>query len=135
MRILGIDYGRSKIGLAVSEETLATPWKVIRVKNFDDAVQKAKNAISEFSAEKVVVGISEGIMGEESKKFAAELTVHCSLFTVNRSPFTVHLYDETLTSLDAQVKSREAGISQKRRKEMEDAYAAAIMLQNFLDSN
>lgn len=121
MKILGIDYGRSKIGLAVSEETLATPWKVIRVKNFEDALLKVKKAFEESTADSMVVGVSEGEMGVESLEFAKKL--HAATF------------DETLTSLDAQVKSREAGISQKKRREMEDAYAAAIMLQNYLDSD
>ena len=45
----------------------------------------------------------------------------------------VETFDETLSTQDAQRMSKEAGIKQKRRHLMEDAYAAAIMLQNFLD--
>lgn len=128
MKTLGIDYGRSKIGLAISEGTLAEPWKVIRIDSFEDAVRKAVQVIKVEQVEKVVVGISEGKMGEESKKFASQLTVHGSLFTVE-------LFDETLSTQDAQTLSREAGIGQKKRREMEDAYAASIMLQNYLDQN
>jgi len=40
MKILGIDYGRRKIGLAISEGVLSQPWKVLRVNNFEDAVEK-----------------------------------------------------------------------------------------------
>jgi len=126
MKILGIDYGRSKVGLAIAEGTLSAPLKVIRVKSFDDAVVKVIQVIKVEQVEKVVVGVSEGIMGEESKKFASQLTVHGSRFTVD-------LFDETLTSLDAQTRALEAGIGQKKRREMEDAYAASIMLQNYLD--
>lgn len=121
MKILGIDYGRSKIGLATSEESLASPWKVVRVKNFEDAVSKVNAAFTESGADTMVVGVSEGEMGTESLEFAKKLRAAT--------------YDETLTSLDAQAKSREAGISQKKRREMEDAYAAAIMLQNYLDNS
>ena len=121
MKILGIDYGRSKIGLAISEGTLAEPWKVIRVDSFEDAVGKVMQVIKVEQVEKVVVGISEGKMGEESKKFAEKIGAET--------------FDETLTSLDAQTLSREAGIGQKKRREMEDAYAASIMLQNYLDQN
>ena len=70
MKTLGIDYGRSKIGLAISEGTLAEPWKVIRVDSFEDAVGKVMQVIKVEQVEKVVVGISEGKMGEESKKLA-----------------------------------------------------------------
>ena len=66
MKTLGIDYGRSKIGLAISEGTLAEPWKVIRVDSFEDAVGKVMQVIKVEQVEKVV-GISEGKMGEESK--------------------------------------------------------------------
>ena len=119
-KILGIDYGRSKIGLAIAEGPLSEPLKVIRVKSFDDAIQKVKKEVETESPDKIVVGISEGAMGEESKKFAEKINAET--------------FDETLTSLDAQTLAREAGIGQKKRREMEDAYAASIMLQNYLDN-
>lgn len=119
MKILGIDYGKSKIGLATCDGPISEPWKVIKVKSFDDAVIKIKSAINEASVDKVVVGVSEGEMGRESKKFAEEIGAETS--------------DETLSTQDAQRMSIEAGISRKKRHEMEDAYAAAVMLQNYLD--
>jgi RNase H-fold protein (predicted Holliday junction resolvase) len=112
MKILGIDYGRSKIGLAVAESSLAEPWKVV-------APGEIENILKSEKFDKVVVGISEGEMGAESKKFAESIGAET--------------FDETLTSQDAQRMSREAGIPVKKRHEMEDAYAASIMLQNFLD--
>lgn len=121
MRILGIDYGKKKIGLAIAEGLLAEPWKVLRVKNFDDAVKKVKSAYAEASADKVVVGISEGEMGEESGKFAKSIDAET--------------FDETLSTHTAQELSRETGMSRKKRKALEDAFAATVMLQNYLDSN
>lgn len=120
MKTLGIDYGRAKVGLAVAEGKFSEPLKVVRVSGFDDAVLKIKKEIGLEKPDKIVVGVSEGKMGEESKKFAAALGAST--------------FDETLTSLDAQRLSRESGIPQKKRHEMEDAYAASIMLQNYLDS-
>lgn len=120
MKTLGIDYGKSKIGLAVGIGSFAEPFKVIRVENFPDAVYKIKKEIENEKPERVVVGISEGDMGEESRKFAKEV-----------GGLT---FDETLTSKDAQKLSIEAGISRKKRHQMEDAYAASLMLQNYLDS-
>jgi putative Holliday junction resolvase len=120
MKTLGIDYGRSKIGLALGMETLAEPWKVIHVTSFEDAVQKIKKEMEMEKPDQVIVGISEGEMGEESKKFAEALDAIT--------------FDETLTSRDAQKLSIEAGISRKKRHEMEDAYAASLMLQNYIDS-
>lgn len=113
MRILGIDYGRSKIGLAVAENGLAEPWKVVNPIELKKILEKEK-------FDKIVVGISEGEMGTESGKFAKTLGAET--------------FDETLSTQDAQKLSREAGVSKKKRRGMEDAYAASIMLQNYLDS-
>jgi len=121
MRILGIDYGKRKIGLAIAEGPLAEPWKVIKVSNFKEAVEKVGSAFAEASADKVVVGVSEGEMGEESRKFAQSLGAET--------------FDETLTTHEAQRLSREAGVRQSKRRSLEDAFAATIMLQNYLDQN
>jgi len=126
MKILGIDYGRSKIGLAISEGFLAEPYQVIKYKNPRQLAEKIMQLIEKEDIGKVIIGVSEGEMGAESKKFAIEI----SLLT----KAIVETYDETLTTHDAQELSMEAGISQKRRHEMEDAYAAAVMLQNYLNN-
>lgn len=118
--ILGIDYGRRKIGIAFAEGSLAQPLRVIKVESFDDAVEKIGVLIKKENPGKIVVGVSEGEMGKESEKFAKKIGAIT--------------FDETLTSQYAQILSREAGVPQKKRREMEDAYAAAIMLQNYLDS-
>jgi putative Holliday junction resolvase len=126
MKILGIDYGRKKIGLALATGLLAEPWKVIKVTSIDDAVKKVKSACAEASADEVVVGISEGEMGEESKKFALAIS--------HQSLAIVETFDETLSTHTAQELSREAGMSRDKRKDLEDAYAASVMLQSYLDT-
>jgi putative Holliday junction resolvase len=120
MKTLGIDYGRSKIGVAIGINSFAEPFKVIRVNSFDDSLQKVKKEIDVEKPDRVVVGISEGEMAEESKKFADGIGAVT--------------FDETLTSKDAQKLSIEAGIKRKKRHALEDAYAASLMLQNYLDS-
>lgn len=112
MKILGIDYGRVKIGLATAEGALASPWKVVKP-------NEIKKIIEEGNFDKIVVGVSEGEMGEESKQFAKSINAET--------------FDETLSTHEAQEFSKEAGIKRKKRKEMEDAYAATIMLQNYID--
>jgi len=126
MKILGIDYGRSKMGLAIANGPLSEPLQVIRYSDTKILVEKLQKIIKDNNIEKIVVGVSEGKIGEESKKFAS------SIQPLIQS--TIILADETLSTQDAQRMSREAGISQKKRHEMEDAYAACIMLQNYLDN-
>lgn len=114
MRILGIDYGLKKIGLAIGVNGFSEPWKVVSLSELRKILETEK-------FDKIVVGVSEGEMGELSKKFAIEIGATT--------------YDETLTTKDAIKMSIEAGIGRKKRKNMEDAYASSLMLQNYLDSN
>jgi putative Holliday junction resolvase len=125
MRILGIDYGRSKMGIAIADGPLAEPLKVIRYTDTRVVADQIKKIIEQEKIEKVVVGVSEGAMGRESKNFSISIGEMLDI--------PVETSDETLSTQDAQILSREAGIHQKRRHEMEDAYAACIMLQNYLD--
>lgn len=122
MKILGIDYGKNKIGLATSEGKLASPWKVVKP-------NKIKKIVGEGNFDKIVVGISEGKMAQDSIKFASALK---SIISHKRS---IELFDETLSTHDAQKLSIQARVPLKKRRSMEDAYAAAVMLQNYLDSN
>jgi putative Holliday junction resolvase len=126
MNILGVDYGRNKIGLAIATTMLAEPYKVIRAKSLKDAVKKVEKVIRAERAEKVVVGISEGKVAKETKEFAEKLGEALNLPIV--------LQDETLSTQEAQRLSIEANISRKKRHELEDAYAAALILQNYLDA-
>lgn len=127
MRLLGIDYGRSKIGLSLGEGFLAEPYKVIRYTNEGNLFKQIDEVLKKEKIVRVVVGVSESDMAHESEKFAKRLNDELDI--------PVELQDETLTSLDAQRLSQEVGIARKKRKGFEDAYAATIMLQNYLDTN
>ena len=125
IKILGIDYGRSKIGLAMAEGSLAGPMGVVRYTDTRVLTDKLIKVIEENGIEKIIFGVSEGEMGKESKNFSINFQ------KIVKIP--VETFDETLSTQDAQIRSREAGIGQKKRHQMEDAYAATIMLQNYLD--
>lgn len=127
MKFLGIDYGRRKIGLAISDGKLAEPYKVIRYTDIKILSEQIKQIIEKEKIEKIIVGISEGEIAKESKDFALLITSHQSLVTVE-------MFDETLTSQDAITMSIQGGVKRERRKKMEDAFAATIMLQSYLDN-
>ena len=105
--------------MAVAEGRLAEPWKVIKVNNFEEAVIKVLQVLQVLQVDKVIVGVSENKMAEESKKFAKRIGAET--------------FDETLSTHNAQRASVEAGMKRKKRKEMEDAYAATLILQGYLD--
>jgi len=129
MKYLGIDYGRRKIGLSIadSESKLAEPYKVISVNNFSGLIEKLNKISHAENISKLVIGVSENNMAEETKGFVRAL--------IEKTNLKIVLHDETLTTKEAQRLSREAGVKQKKRKRMEDAYAATLMLQSYLDES
>lgn len=127
MKYLGIDYGRKKIGLAVSDGKLAEPFQVIRYADYEKMIFHIKRIVEKQKIEIVVVGMSENEMGVEIKKFVENMKTLLS-------PIPCVLSDETLSSHDAIEMSIQSGMGRKKRKEMEDAFAASIMLQNYIDS-
>jgi putative Holliday junction resolvase len=127
MKIIGIDYGRKKIGISVGDSNirLAEPLKVINVDTTKEALEKIARLTIDEQADKVVVGISEGKMAGETKIFVKGL--------LEKIILPIVLHDETLSTKEAQVKSIEAGMKKSKRKRLEDAFASAIMLQSYLD--
>lgn len=115
------------MGIAFADGSLAAPLQVIRYTDTTVLAEKIKKIILENNIEKVVVGVSEGEMGKESENFSINFGKMINI--------PIETFDETLSTQEAQHLSREAGIHQKKRHEMEDAYAATIMLQDYIDSN
>ncbi len=128
-KVLGIDYGRKKIGLAIgdTETRLTEPHLVIRFKNYDDAVEKVIRTAISLDIKDLVLGVSEGKTADETSAFGILLEKKLGKPIVYQ--------DESLSTLDAQEMSRAAGINRSRRKRMEDAFAAAVMLQDYLDTH
>ncbi len=122
VRLLGVDWGEAKIGLAISTGKFAEPFAVLRDGQPEN---KIKELVLKEGIEKVVVGISEGESGRKAKDFAKLLS---TILTI-----PVETYDETLSTQDAQKHALESGMSRKKRKGLEDSYAAAIMLESYLD--
>lgn len=123
MKVLAIDFGLSKIGLAFSEGTLVEPLGVIR--NSDKLVDKIVEICQREKIERIVIGLPEGKIGLKVKAFSRKLMEKAKLLVV--------FQDETLTTQQAVVKMIEGGKSKKVRKEKEDAFAAACILQEYLE--
>jgi putative transcription antitermination factor YqgF len=120
MKYLGVDYGKRKIGLSISEGLTATPLKVIKVKGLEDAISKISSVIRSEKADEMIIGVPEsGEARSVVKKFIERI---CKIIRVVEA-------DETLTTIDAISLIKEL----KKNKKMEDAYAATLILQNYLD--
>lgn len=116
MKYLGVDFGLKRIGLAISEGELASPWQIIDAKKFSETIKKN-------SFEKIIVGLPEGKTGRSVTKFISAL---------RKQGFEVEAVDETLSSRKARQVMIEQGVGQRKRRE-EDAYSAAQILQDYLD--
>lgn len=127
MTTLGIDYGRAKLGFSLSLGGLASPLRTEKVGSWEEALRKVEELVKVEKVDLVVVGISEGEMGQEQRRFVQELEKRLSV--------SVETWDETLSTQDAQIKSLEAGVGRKKRHTFEDAYASAVMLQSYLEAH
>lgn len=123
--LLGIDVGETRTGVARSTGTLAEPLAVIWEKNPQLLAQKVAEFAQREEAEMVVIGLPEGKLENLAYEIGTWLQA---------KGIIVAYADETLTTQDAQWRAIEAGVNQKRRKEFEDAYAATLILQAYLDS-
>lgn len=121
-KILGIDFGTQRIGLAVSFGTLAEPLEIIA--NNGHTFDALQEILKREGIQKIVVGVSEGAMAQLSQAFAAQVEEKFGL--------PVLFVDETLTTKQVEAKIKEAGTS--RRFKRVDHLAAAEMLQEWLDT-
>lgn len=124
VKYLGIDFGLRRIGLATSEGNLAAPFTTLRVRGFKDATRQVLELIKKERFNKVIVGLPEGKMGQTVSGFIKALT---------KEGVEVESADETLSSQQATLKMIELNIPQTKRR-INDAYSAAIILQNYIES-
>ncbi len=133
MRTLAIDHGTKRVGLALSDETgtIAQPLNFISAQPAAKLLDSLKQIVAERKAEAIVVGMprnmdgSYGPAAEKTREFVAALQ---QVVTV-----PVHVWDERLTSVQANRFLIEAGVRREKRKERVDQTAAAILLQSYLD--
>ena len=140
MRALGIDYGRKRIGLALSDATgmLARPWKTIA--RVGDAAQVARALAEEIAALRdeddglsaVVLGFPRRLSGDPNEQTATVESLAARLRDVVAVP--VVLQDERLSSHEAEQLLAVRQKDWRKRKPLLDAAAAAVILQDYLDN-
>lgn len=134
MRILAVDHGEKRIGLALSDPTgtLASPLTVIKhVSRLMDAAQVA-NLAAENEVGLIVIGQSfdeEGnpnLAGRRAAKFAEALR--------DQTQIPVELFDESFSTQDARTTVIELGFSRKKRAGHHDSLAAVMILRSYIES-
>jgi len=134
MRLMALDIGDRRIGVALSDpgQVLARGLQVLHCRSRERDMAVIASLAKEHEVEKIVVGYPrrlDGTVGEQARKveaYAAELQ------EVVKIP--VILWDERLSTIRAQRAMIEAGRKRRERKERLDAVAAAVILQDYLDS-
>tara|TARA_Y100001934_G_scaffold103130_1_gene126780 strand:+ start:4010 stop:4423 length:414 start_codon:yes stop_codon:yes gene_type:complete len=135
MRVLGLDYGSKRVGVAVSDELkmIAQPLEFIPAKPFEEFIVRLKEVLSQKCVESIVIGMprnmdgSYGPSAEAARAFAEKIQAEI------KQP--IRTWDERLTSVEANRALIAGNVRREKRKEKVDAMAAAILLQSFLDAN
>ena len=131
-RVLGIDYGDSRIGLAMSDpiKIIASPFKTIRNEGNEKCLQVFQSLIKEKDVEAIVVGLPMGLKGQETAQ-TKKVREFVNLLYALKLP--IHLEDERLSSVSAEKSMIQQNIKTGHNKGLIDQRAAAIVLQQFLD--
>ncbi len=132
MRVFGIDYGRKRIGFAVSEGDQAYPVGTIERRSLLRDVELIRTELAGRDVSLIVVGLPISMDGSEGPSAAAARTFAERLAEAIGIP--VEMCDERLTTVAALERLRDASTSRTKRKSLRDALAAAVMLQGWLDA-
>jgi len=132
--VVGLDVGRRRIGVAASDPTgfLASGVRVIQRATLERDVEAVRSLVESLGAAQVVVGYPLSMSGEagpqaeETERFVEALRLRTSV--------PVILWDERLSTLEADRRMQEAGVSGRKRRQRVDVAAAILVLQSYLDS-
>jgi putative holliday junction resolvase len=132
--VLGIDHGEARIGLAITDPIgiMAHPLETIFLKT-SDPIERIKILVKDRQVKQIVLGLpirmdgTEGTAADKVRKFGRELTEKIGL--------PLHYIDETLTTVTASEKLRQAGKNAKKQKAIIDQAAAVEILSYWLEHN
>ena len=134
MRYLGVDVGRARIGLAVADDVLRTARPLEMVRRTSEAAELAalRRVTGEYEVTRAIVGLplnmdgTEGPSARLARAYAAKLARELAI--------PVELFDERLSTFEAEARLRARGLSARGQRSMIDAEAAAVILQGWLDA-
>lgn len=120
MILLGIDYGKSRIGLATAVKSIVSPYKTLKNKDQKEVIRQVKQICDRENIDKIILGIPGGKLVPEIKGFGKKLEkmVRLPVIEVN----------EVMTSWEAEKK-----LGKVKDKSKVDQIAAALILQRYLD--
>lgn len=135
MRIIGIDYGDARVGIAVSDLLGITAQGVKTIKNtgIKQLLGEVKAVINEYKPEKIVIGLPKNMDGSEGFRVDATRDFAEKLKTVYKGEIV--FWDERLSSMGAERYLNETNTRGKKRKAVLDTVAACIILEGYLSAH
>jgi putative Holliday junction resolvase len=134
MRIMGLDIGEVRIGVAVSDatQTIAQSFGYIKTSNFEKDLAALKKIIEDNEVSLIIVGLPYNMDGSAGKQ--VDFVIDIAKKIEKSTGIKVKTYDERLTSKLAESILIKSDISRKKRKGKIDSLAATLILQGYLDS-
>ena len=137
MRTLGFDYGSKTVGVAVSDplgltaQSVETIWRKQENK-LRQTLARIEELAAEYQAEKIVLGLPKNMNNTIGER--AEKTLEFREMLERRTGLPVVMWDERLTTVEAERTLMEASVRRENRKQYLDQLAAVFILQGYLDS-
>jgi putative holliday junction resolvase len=132
MRVIGLDWGTVRIGIAMSDEDQKLAFPLQHTLEASTAIDDIQHMIEEYGVDKVIMGMPVSLKGEDTgstekaKKFAQKLQ--------ERIKMDVEFIDERFSSVASTHALHEQGVKEEEQRHIKDNIAAALMLQQYLDT-
>ena len=132
-RIMAIDYGDKRVGIAMSDESCQIPFghSVIDGQNKTTLLKTILNLIDEYEIKKIVLGLPRNMDG--SYGFQSRKVIEFKDLLISKTSIPVELLDERLTTIQAIKISHQQGLKKEKRKKLTDIISAALILENYLN--
>ncbi len=134
MRYLGLDLGRATIGLALADDVLRTARALETVRRVSEGadLEALRRVVRDYEVTRAILGLplnmdgTEGASARLARAFAPKISAALGI--------PVELFDERLSTFEAEMRLRERGLSARDQRSVIDAEAAAVILQGWLDA-
>ena len=137
MRVMGLDYGSKTVGVAISDALLVTAQGIETIERKEEnklrrTLARIEELVKEYEVDRIVLGFPKNMnntLGERAQK-----TLEFQAMLERRTRLPVTLWDERLTTVEAERTLIESGVRREERKKFVDKIAAVFILQGYLDS-
>ncbi|HEY3227107.1 MAG TPA: Holliday junction resolvase RuvX [Planctomycetota bacterium] len=130
MKVLAVDHGDSRTGLAISAGSIAVALPTVAMKGDGKDADRIAKAAKDAEAERIIVGLplnmdgTEGPRAKTAREFAEALRT--------ATPLPVEMWDERLSTVEGESRLRAAGLDRKEMSKRKDAAAAIVILESYL---